>query len=57
MIAKKRIEEVIHTMPDQIDIEDLMYKLYVIDKVEAGRTDVRDGKVVSHEDAKKRLLG
>ncbi len=56
MIAKKQIQEVIERMPDEIDVEDLMYELYVIDKIEAGRKDVREGKIISHEQAKKRLL-
>ena len=56
MIAKKQIQEVIERMPDEIDVEDLMYELYVIDKIEAGRKDVREGKIISHEEAKKRLL-
>lgn len=56
MIAKKQIRDVIERMPDEIDIEELMYELYVIDKIEAGRKDIREGKVLSHEDAKNRLL-
>ena len=56
MIAKKQIQDLVNHMPDEIDIEDLMYELYVIDKIEAGRRDIRDGKFISHEEAKKRLL-
>jgi predicted transcriptional regulator len=56
MIAKKQIQDLVNRMPDEIDIEDLMYELYVIDKIEAGRRDIRDGKFISHEEAKKRLL-
>jgi predicted transcriptional regulator len=57
MIAKKQVQDVVERMPEEIDIEDLVYRLYVIEKIEAGRRDVREGKVVSHEEAKKRLLG
>lgn len=57
MIAKKQVQEVIERMPEQIDVEDLMYELYVIDKIESGRCDIREGKVISHKEAKKRLLG
>lgn len=56
MIAKKQIQDVVNRMPDEINIEDLMYELYVIDKIETGRREIREGKVLSHEEAKKRLL-
>lgn len=56
MIAKKQIQEVVNRMPEEIDIEDLMYELCVIDKIEAGRREIREGNVLSHEEAKKRLL-
>jgi predicted transcriptional regulator len=33
-----------------------MYELYAIDKIEAGRREIHEGKVLSREEAKKRLL-
>lgn len=35
--------------------EDIMYELYVLQKIERGRQDIREERSVSHDEAKKRL--
>ena len=42
-------------LPDTVDWEDIQYALYVIQKVEKGRNEAREGKGVSIEEARKRL--
>jgi hypothetical protein len=42
-ISKKEVLNTIHKMPEQIDIEDLMYRLYVIEKVNSGRESLKNG--------------
>ncbi len=56
-VAKKYIQDVVDRMPEELDMEKLMYELYVVDKVMKGRKQVEEGKIVSHDEAKKRLLG
>ena len=46
---------VISKMPDTAEIDDIMYRLYVIDKVLKGREAVQRGAVVSIEDLKKEI--
>ena len=45
----------ISKMPDTAEIDDIMYRLYVIDKVRKGREAVNRGEVVSIEELKKEI--
>jgi hypothetical protein len=44
---KKEAMNAISKMPETADIDDIMYRLYVIDKVRKGREAVQQGKVIS----------
>ena len=48
-LARATIESCIATLPDSVDTEDVMYRLYLLGKIEAGAKDIREGKTVSHE--------
>ena len=52
---KQEALNVISKMPDTAEIDDIMYRLYVIDKVRKGREAVQQGEVVSIEDLKKEI--
>jgi len=56
MSAKDAAIEVIKTLAEDADWEDIMYSLYVRQKVQKGVEDFEEGRVVSHEDMKKKLL-
>ena len=45
----------ISKMPDTAEIDDIMYRLYVIDKVRKGREAVQRGDVLSIEELKKEI--
>jgi len=47
-LARATIESCIATLPDFVDPEDVMYRLYLLGKIEAGETDIRAGKIVTH---------
>ena len=46
---------VISKMPDTAEIDDIMYRLYVIDKVRKGREAVQRCEVLSVDDLKKEI--
>jgi hypothetical protein len=46
---------VISKMPDTAEIDDIMYRLYVVDKVRKGREAVKRGEVVTIEDLKEEI--
>ena len=53
--AKQNAIEVIENLPDDSSYEDIMERLFFLQKVESGLRDISDGKVISHADVKKRL--
>lgn len=45
----------IKEMPQDFELDDLIERLVVLDKIERGREDVRNGQTISHEEAKSEL--
>ena len=45
-ISKRAIESCIAEMPDIIDTDEVMHRLYLLQKIEAGEADIRDGKIL-----------
>ncbi len=54
-IAKAKIENILEGMPALIDLEDLMYQLYLLEKIEEGESDISDGRTLTHEQAIERI--
>jgi len=55
--AKEAARQIIDHLPDQATWDDIIYELYVKQKIEAGLRAAEEGRTVSHQAAKKRLLG
>jgi predicted transcriptional regulator len=53
---KQAAKELIEHLPDQASWNDIMYELYVKQKIEAGLKAVADSRTVPHEDVKRRLM-
>jgi predicted transcriptional regulator len=47
---KKEAMDIISRLPDDTDIDEIMYRLYVLDKVRKGQEDVQNGRVTTTED-------
>jgi predicted transcriptional regulator len=56
LTAKETAKQVIDRLPEQATWDDILYELYVKQKIEAGLAAAAEGKTVAHEDAKRRLL-
>ena len=54
--AKKSARDLIDQLPEEATWDDIMYELYVKQKIETRIQDVSEGRVTSHEDIKARLL-
>jgi isopentenyl phosphate kinase len=52
---KEEAISAISKMPDSADIDEIMYRLYVIDKVRKGREAVLQGDVVTAEELKREM--
>jgi predicted transcriptional regulator len=55
--AKDAARQIIDHLPDQATWDDIMYELYVKQKIEAGLKAADEGRTASHQEATKRLLG
>ena len=54
--AKEAARHLIDRLPDQATWEDIMYELYVKQKIETGLKAVEEGRTIPHEEMKRRLL-
>jgi predicted transcriptional regulator len=55
--AKEAARQIIDHLPEQATWDDIMYELYVKQKIEAGLKAADEGRTAKHEEAKRRLLG
>lgn len=55
MLSKSKVEHMIHNLPENVDLENIMEELYLLYKIDKGLTQADKGDLVSHNDAKKRL--
>ncbi len=54
---KQIVHDIADHLPEQATWDDVMYTLYVRQKIEEGLKDVEEGRTLSHEDAMRQLLG
>ncbi len=52
---KQEAINAIERLPDNATIEDIMYRLYVIDKIHEGLDDVRNGRIITTEELEKEV--
>lgn len=55
-IIKEEAKKLIDKLPDEATWDDIMYEFYVKKKLSVALKAAEEGNVVSHEEAKKRLL-
>lgn len=53
--AKQAALDAIAKLPDDADMDDIMYRLYVLDKIRKGREAAEQGRTTSHEDLKREI--
>jgi len=52
---KQESIKAISKLPEETDIDEIMYRLYVIDKVKKGKEAVLKGEVISSDELKKEV--
>lgn len=55
MITKDKIKKAVEQFPDEISLDDMIDRLILLDKVEQGLNDVKNGKIHSTEEVENRL--
>ena len=53
--AKRKVEEILTSLPEDSSLEDIQYHIYVCQKIEQGLADVDAGRVLSHGEVEQRL--
>ena len=54
-ITKDKLAALIRDLPAVVDIEVVMYRLFLLQKIEAGDAAIEAGKILSHSEVIKRL--
>ena len=54
-VAKEKLETLIRDLPDSVDIEEVMYRILLLQKIEEGEAAIKEGKTLSHDEALNRL--
>ena len=54
-ILKEDIIKLVSNLPDKFDVEDFMYKLYVLDKVKKGQKDIRKGNFIAADELRSEI--
>ena len=52
-IAKQEVLELIKDLPEEVDIDEIIYRLYLRQKLESAEKDVRESRLISHEEVVK----
>ena len=55
--AKKSAQQILDLLPEDADWDQIMYELYVKQKIERSQAAVAAGRVLPHEDVRRELLG
>lgn len=55
MTTKEAVLKMIQSLPDDASIEEILYHLYVLQKIQAGEEDIEAGRVVPHEEVMRDL--
>ena len=53
--AKQEALDVIGRLPDDVDIDEIMYQLYVLDKIRKGQEAADQGKTITSEELKREI--
>ena len=53
--VKQEALNTIGQLPEDVDMDEIMYRLYVVDKIRKGQQAVEDNQTISHEDTKKEI--
>jgi len=52
---KQQALNIISKLPDKVGIDEIMYRLYVLDKIRKGREAVKRGEVINIDDLMKEM--
>ncbi len=54
-MRREKIQEVVATLPEEVDIDVLIEKLYLLHKIDVAERQLARGEGIPHEEVKKQL--
>ena len=54
-MTKEKVLETDRSLPDEFTLDELLERLFILEIIEKGMQQVKEGQVVSSEDARKRF--
>ena len=54
-ITKESIIEFLKTLPEDVSIKDIMYHLYVMEKIQEGEKDIEEGRTFTQEEVEAQI--
>ena len=55
MLTKEKVLKTINDLPSEFQLEDLVEKLILLERIEIGLQEVKDGKTISSDDAEQKM--
>jgi len=55
MSLKEEALKTISELPDSANIDEIMYRIYVLDKINKGMDDIQNGNFITVQDLKKEI--
>jgi predicted transcriptional regulator len=53
--AKQATQQLLERLDENVTYDDIMYEVYVLQKIERGFRNIEDGRILSHEEAGPKL--
>ena len=53
--VKEEVRRMIESLPDNATWEDVQYSIYVRERIERGRREATDGKILDEDDVERRM--
>ena len=54
-MQKQKVQQIVEDMPEDVDIDVLMERLYLLRKIDIAEKQIAAGQGIPHDEAKKRL--
>lgn len=55
-MSKQEIQKIIDALPDDVSVEDVMYRLYILEKHENAMRDIQNGDIYSPDEVRASLI-
>jgi hypothetical protein len=53
--VKEMVINFIKSLPDDLTVEEIAYKIYIDERINKARKQIKEGKYLNHDEAKERL--